>query len=117
METVEERILTFLSKKMAPIPVYMMRPEEPDSEYCIMEVNTGQEVNRVVGASVTVRSVAPTLYRAATLSYQVIAAMRDLVDVNNVTSCALNSNVNYTDTTTKEYRYQTLFTIHYMLDF
>ena len=54
------------------------------------------------------------MYDAAALNEEVILAMQNLIEVDDVTHVELNSNYNYTDTTTKEYRYQAVFDItHY----
>lgn len=41
------------------------------------------------------------------------AAMRDTVILDDVISCKLNSDYNYTDEETKRYRYQAVFDIRY----
>ena len=46
---------------------------------------------------------------AAELNEQVKAAMEDLADLDEVSACRLNSDYNFTDTTTKHYRYQAVF--------
>ena len=35
--------------------------------------------------------------------------MEDLADLDEVSACRLNSDYNFTDTTTKHYRYQAVF--------
>jgi len=39
--------------------------------------------------------------------------MRDMVELDSISSCGLNSDYNYTDTATRRYRYQALFNIVY----
>ena len=39
--------------------------------------------------------------------------MRDAVTLDDVISCKLNSDYNYTDKETKRYRYQAVFDIRY----
>ena len=54
------------------------------------------------------------MFEAAELNDRVIETMYGLIDYDEVTHVELNSNYNYTDTTTKEYRYQAVFDItHY----
>jgi hypothetical protein len=39
--------------------------------------------------------------------------MQGLIERDEVTKVTLNSNYNFTDTTTKEYRYQAVFDLYY----
>ena len=41
-------------------------------------------------------------------------ALKKLIEVENVSRCILNSAYNFTDTRTREYRYQAVFEITYM---
>ena len=64
--------------------------------------------------TIAIQSYGNSLYEAAVLNEEVIAYMQGLIERDEVTKVTLNSNYNYTDTTTKEYRYQAVFdVIHY----
>ena len=62
-------------------------------------------------ATITIQSYANSLYEAARLNEQLCTEMENITNVPSVMSCNLNSNYNYTDATTKEYRYQAIFNI------
>jgi hypothetical protein len=53
------------------------------------------------------------MFKAAKLNDDVVAAMYGLITVPEVTKVTLNSNYNFTDTRTKEYRYQAVFDINH----
>lgn len=54
------------------------------------------------------------MYLAAELNEKVKSAMDEIVELDEVTRCELNSDYNYTDTSRKKYRYQAVFDItHY----
>jgi hypothetical protein len=53
------------------------------------------------------------MYKAAKLNDDVINAMNDLIELDDICRVELNSNYNYTDTETKEYRYQAVFDINH----
>ena len=55
--------------------------------------------------------MAETLYNAAKLNESVCEYMEQITEDSAVMSCNLNGNYNYTDPSTKEYRYQAVFNI------
>lgn len=71
-------------------------------------------------STLAIQSYGGSLYEASTLNSEVIALLlKDgdepgLLSINDIIDIELNSNYNYTDTSTKEYRYQAVFDItHY----
>ena len=112
---IEKKIYDYLKKKL-PVHVGMERPQDPPESYVIIERVGGYESNFVSQATIAIKSIAPTLFRAASLDHDVVTAMRDFATVDNVSSCTLNADTNFTDTTTKEYRYQSTYIITYMED-
>jgi hypothetical protein len=51
---------------------------------------------------------------AISLNDQVKAAMENIVELDEVCACRLNSDYNFTDSTSKQYRYQAVFQVtHY----
>lgn len=112
---IEKKIYDYLKKKL-PVHVGMERPQDPPESYVIIERVGGYESNFVSQATIAIKSIAPTLFKAASLDHDVVTAMRDFATVDNVSSCSLNADTNFTDTTTKEYRYQSTYIIAYMED-
>lgn len=95
-------------------PVYMEIPARKPNEFYILERMGGSEENFIKSSQFVIQSYAETLYRAAVMDEEAIAAMANAVTVEDVISTSLNSHYNYTDTASKQYRYQALFDIqHY----
>lgn len=112
---IEKTIIDFLAGKMSPVPVYMERPEKlPDGKYIVIERTSGSRSNFVRTAQITIQSYADTLAKACELNAEVENAMFDLVTVDSVSRCELNSSYNYTNPTTRQYRYQAVFDVTYM---
>lgn len=109
---IEEVILGFLSKSLG-VPVFMEEPSSPPQKYIIIDKLGSSEKNRLFSATFAVQSYGGSLYDAARLNHTVKAAMRDAVTLDDVISCKLNSDYNYTDKETKRYRYQAVFDIRY----
>ena len=105
---VEKKILDWLSSTLS-VPVYMERPVDIPESYVIIE-KTGSSMNNwIYSVTIAAQSYAKTMYAAAELNEQVKAAMFGLLQHGAVSSVKLNSDYNYTDTSTKEYRYQAVF--------
>ena len=108
---IEEVILGYLSKNL-DVPVFMEEPAKPPQKYIIIDKLGSSEKNRLSSVTLAVQSYG-SLYEAARLNHTVKAAMRDAVTLDDVISCKLNSDYNYTDEETKRYRYQAVFDIRF----
>lgn len=109
---IEKTVLDYLESKIGA-PVRMEVPEEPPESYVLIEKTGGGVENQIWTATLAVKSIASTMYNAAVLNESVIQAMLDIVNSEDVSACQLNSNYNFTDTRTKEYRYQAVFNLWY----
>lgn len=110
---IEEIVLRYLSEKLA---VMVRMEEEPGlpGEYVLIEKTGGGGTNYIRRATLEIQSYAATRYRAAVINEEVKRAMEDIVVLDEISKCSLNSDYNYTDTTRKKYRYQAVFDIvHY----
>ena len=115
MAILEERVVGHLSETLQTEHVYAERPVNPPAEYYIIEKTAADEENHVLMATIAVQSISGiSLLRAAQMSHDAENAMREFANAENVGRCKLNSAYNFTDTETKEYRYQAVFDIHYM---
>ena len=109
---IEAIVISHLAAETS-LPVYAERPEVPDSKYIIVEKTGSDRRNHIDIATLAIQSHAPTLYDAAALNLDVKAAMDKLIANNTIAKVALNSDYNYTDETTKTYRYQAVYDITY----
>lgn len=110
---IEKIVIDYLAAAQQ-LPVYAEKPVNAEGEYILIERIGGSEVNRIREATVVVQTIAGTLYRAAELAEEIRALMLDIVSLNSVFHCSVNAGpYNYTDTDTKEYRYQTVYTLNY----
>ena len=109
---IESIILNYLADNLT-VPVLMEEPEEQCGEYVLIEKVGSSENDRIQSATVAVQSYAESLYRAAKLNDTVKRAMRDIIVLDSVSRCRLNSDYDFTDTETKRYRYQAVFDLTY----
>lgn len=109
---IEVTVLQYLANSL-DVPCYMERPAtEPESYVIISKTGSGRE-NRINKATFAIQSYAPSMYAAALLNEQVKIAMDAIIDTENVSKSALNSDYNYTNTTDKSYRYQAVYDLVY----
>lgn len=109
---IEIIICNYLTEKLG-CPVLAEKPQRPYNNIVFVE-RTGGRGKFIKETTVALQSYAATLYEAAELNERVIAAMLDIIELDTVVDVSLNQNYNFTDTSTKEYRYQAVFDIkHY----
>ena len=114
---IEETVLQYLQEKLnaldPPVPVYMERPEDLPAKYVILEKTGSGVENYIYSATFAVQSYAQSLYEAAVLNDTVKDFMENLPDERDVGACDCNSDYNFTDPETRDYRYQAVFDIIY----
>lgn len=108
---IELIVLEYL-KSALDVPVYMEKPTN-ETEYVLIEKTGSGVENYINDATFAVQSYATSMYDAAVLNEKVKEAMRALPALRDISRCSLNSDYNFTDTTTKEYRYQAVFDLVY----
>lgn len=112
---IESTILSFLNNAGLDAPLYMEIPENPPEEFYILE-NTGQSMrDHVRTTTMAVQSYAQSMERAADLAYEIDEIILEtLQELDDVAGVRLNSLYNFTDQSTKQYRYQGVYVVtHY----
>jgi hypothetical protein len=112
---IEKILYQFLSAAMS-VKVYTEIPAKPAEEYIVIERTGGSEANHIQNAMVAIRSVGKTLLRAIEINEELVSKMTGdtgLISSPKIFSVSLNSAYNFTDTETKENRYQAVFDITY----
>lgn len=94
--------------------VFAEVPLNKPKRYIIINRTTGDARDRVNRALVAIRSIsANSMLEAIEMNAAVKEAMEAMPFNTGIYSARLNSDYNYTDTSTKEYRYQAVFEIYY----
>lgn len=81
--------------------------------FCVVQKTGSGESNRIREATIAVQSYAPTLAECAELNEAVITAMKNMIELDGITAVKLNSDYEYSKTSTKQPRYQAVFDIYY----
>lgn len=110
---IELTVLEYLREHLQ-CPVYMERPEKAKVPYVLIEKIGSSRDGYIYSSMLAIQSYEQSLYKAAALNEQVKQAMDKLIYLDAICRSDLNSDYNYTDTTTKQPRYQAVYDItHY----
>lgn len=95
------------------VPSFLELPENKPRRYVVFEKTGSSKANHLPGATVAFQSYAESKYEAAKLNEEVKEVVEDLIVLNEIRGIKLNSDYNFTDTTTKEHRYQAVYDINH----
>lgn len=109
---IEKVIYDYLDKTLS-VPVKFEKPKEY-KKLVLIDKTGGYSSNQIYHSTIAIQSYAPSLLEAMELNESVKESMNYIVSLDSVSKCALNSDYNFSNATTKEYRYQAVFDItHY----
>lgn len=111
---IEQVIKDYLNNCGLEAPTYLEVPKDPPTRYYTVE-KTGGSGKHIFYSTVAIQSHSDTLYTAADMMESLKKIMLFcFIELDYVTRVELNSDYNFTDTESKEYRYQAVFDIvHY----
>lgn len=109
---IETIILNYLNDEL-DVPC-TMEEDVGGNSFVLIEKTGSSKINHVSTATIALQSYAPSLAQAAALNERVKAAMERIVDLDDIGGVHLNSDYNFTDMTTKRYRYQAVFVVIYV---
>ena len=108
---IELTICNYVSQKL-DCQVLPEKPKRPFGKMVFVE-RTGGNGRFLRQTTIAIQSYGTTMYEAAELNEEVIRYMNGIIELDEITRCDLNQNYNFTDTNTKEYRYQAVFDIYH----
>lgn len=109
---IEPTIIAYLDAAL-DVPVSGAVPSNPPASFVTVEKTGGRRTNKIDSATIAIQSWAASIAEAAALNDQVKTAMENIVQLDSISSCDLNSDYNYTDSTRKRCRYQAVFDVVY----
>ena len=95
------------------VPSFLERKSKMPAKYVLFEKTSGGKSNHLKSATFAFQSYAKSLYDAAMLNEQVKEVVEKMIELPEISGIELNSDYNFTDEETKEYRYQAVFDINY----
>ncbi len=109
---IERMVLDYLEKEL-DVDVFMEHAPDMPKEYVLIEKTGSSRENYIEHATIALKSVSDSLYGAAELNEEVKKKMDEIVKLNQISRSKLNSDYNFTDPSTKKYRYQAIYDLVY----
>ncbi len=110
---IEIIIKQYLDNRLS-VPSFLEYPEIPPKRFVLFEKTSSGKNNHLPSSTIAFQSYAESMYEAAKLNEEVKEEVENMIELDEIRSIKLNSDYNFTDITTKEYRYQAVFDIkHY----
>lgn len=111
---IETVLLNYLNNANLSAKVYMEQPKEKPTVFFVLEKSGSDQTNHINESNFIIQSNAESLASAASMNEEIKAAMFNAITLDDISRVELNGDYNYTDPTTKQYRYQSVFVItHY----
>lgn len=111
---IEDILINALNERLTA-PCYAEVPKDPPSAYYIVEKTGGRIENHIRSAILAIESCSiSSMVEASSMNECLIECMLyNVVKLEDIASVSLNSDYNFTDSTTKTYRYQAVFEVVY----
>lgn len=111
---IEKVLLDYLNTANLSATVYMEQPKVKPEAFFMLEKTGGGKTNQIHESNFIVQSYGTSLANAASMNEEIKEAMFNAITLDEVSRVELNGDYNYTDSATKQYRYQAVFVItHY----
>lgn len=109
---IETLLIDYLSEHLE-VFVGMEAPEQT-TDYVLVDKTGSSRNNHIITSSFAIQSYGATLYDAMLLNQEVTEVMEGLIEFDQITRVELETNYNFTNTATKQYRWQAVYSItHY----
>lgn len=110
---IETALISYLNGKL-DVEAYAEYPENDSGQFVLIEKTGGGNANRLQRATIALQSHADDLLDAMKLNEKVKEAMDELAwELDSVSRSKYNTDYNFTDTSTRKYRYQAVYDITY----
>ena len=109
---IAKTLLDFLDSNL-DVPVVMEAPEQTTG-YVLIDQTGSSRTNHIITTTFAIQSYGASLYDAMVLNDAVKDAMVSFAELDEITRVELETDYNYTNTATKQYRWQAVYLItHY----
>lgn len=84
------------------------------TDYVLIDKTGSSRTNHIITSTFAIQSYSASLYEAMLLNAEVVGAMERFALLDQITKVELETDYNFTNTATKQYRWQAVFDItHY----
>ena len=111
---IEAKVIEYLQSALGTNAVYAEVPEKPEGEYYVVDKTGGGMADRLKSSTIAIQTSGPSKVRASEMNEDVKAAMDGFTSLDEIGSCRLNSDYNFTNTAKRQHRYQSVWDVtHY----
>lgn len=110
---IEAILRDYMEEELDGVPVYLQIPADKPTRYVVLEKTGSSLRNHLYDTMIAVQSYAESMYAAAELSETVVETMLNSVALDEIAGVLLNSEYNYTEPGTAQYRYQAVFDLNH----
>lgn len=111
---IEATVISYLQSTLGTNAVYAEVPENPEDEYYVVDKTGSSMANRVMTSTIAIQTYGPSKLRASEMNEDVKEAMDGFAVLDEIGSCRLNSDYNFTNTAKRQHRYQSVWDVtHY----
>lgn len=109
---ISKTLLDYLSANLNVL-VVMEAPAQP-TNYILIDQTGSSQINHIKTTTLAIQSYGATLYKAMQLNERLKGAMGGFAELDEIINVELETDYNFTNTTTKQYRWQAVYQItHY----
>ena len=109
---IAKTLLDYLDSTLS-VPVVMEAPEQTTG-YVLIDQTGSSRTNHIITTTFAIQSFGSSLYNAMLLNDDVKDAMVGFAELDEITRVELETDYNFTNTATKQYRWQAVYNItHY----
>lgn len=106
---IETKLLAYLKGEL-PYPVVFERVSNKPP-FVLLEKTGTSRGNKIITSTFAIQSYGETMAKSAEINEEVKTAMDNFISLDDISASLLNSDYNFTNTATKEYRYQCVYDI------
>ena len=109
---IAKTLLDYLGSNL-DVPVVMEAPDQTTG-YVLIDQTGSSRTNHIITTTFAIQSYGASLYDAMVLNDEVKDAMVSFAELDEITRVELETDYNFTNTATKQYRWQAVYLItHY----
>lgn len=109
---IEEIVKQFLDGHLS-VPSFTDRQSKMPKRYVMIDKTGSSKSNHLPSSTLSFQSYAESKYEAAKINQELKEVVENMIELDVIRGVHLNSDYDYTDTTTKEYRYQAVYDINH----
>ena|SRR5690625_892297 len=86
------------------VPIFSEKPIDKPKRFIVIDKTGSGKNEHLPSATIAFQSYAESKYEASLLNEQLKTVIENMINLNEIRFVELNSDYNFTDTTTKEYK-------------